>query len=156
MRPKTISTISRRRRNAQRRRALALALGICALAIPASASAYSITGDPSSGNSSESSQPPGGSDPSSVNSIAPPASEPSGSAGSLAVDPGYSSVNAIGGAPASVPTLVAGSPSSADDGFEWGSALVGAGAAMALAALGAAALLAVRRRAPVPPPAPTG
>ena len=96
--------------------------------------------------SSESSQPGGGSDYSSVNSITPPASEPSGSGGSQSTGSGYSSVNAISGAPASEPTFVTGSPAGTSDGFDWGSALVGAGAAMALAALGAAALLTVRRR----------
>jgi hypothetical protein len=159
MRAHTITTISRRRRSARRSRVLALGLGICALAIPASASAYPVTGDPSSvnsitGGSSESSRPPGGSDPSSVNSIAPPASSPSGSDGSQRTDTGYSSVNAISGAPAGEPTLVTGAPAGTSDGFDWGSALVGAGAAMALAALGTAALLTVRRRPPVAPSAP--
>jgi hypothetical protein len=86
MRAHTITTINRRRRNARRRRALALAIGICALAIPATASAD----PPASGYSradaiaqglEESSQPTSGSDYSSVNSIAPPASSPSGSGG---------------------------------------------------------------------------
>ena len=168
MRAHTITTISRRRRNAQLRRALALGLGICALAIPASASAYSITGDPSSVNSTT-----GDSSKSGQSSIVlrrnGSEAEPFVGAGSSIVlrrngseaepfvadlAPRYSSARAIGGVPA--PTLVAGSPPSSDDGFDWGSAVVGAGAAMALAALGAAALLAARRRVPVPPPAPTG
>ena len=67
---------------------------------------------------------------------------------------GYSSLNAISGGPTNTPTLVSGSTDSGD-GFDWGSALVGAGAALALAALGAAALLTVRRRT-VTPSAATG
>lgn len=162
MRAHNITTITRPRRKA-RRRALGLALGIAALVIPASASAFATTGDYSSvnsitGESSDSSHPAGGSDYSSVNSISPPASEPSspsGSGGSQSTDSGYSSVNAISGAPASEPTLVTGSPAGTSDGFDWVSAAVGAGAAMALAALAGAALLTVRRRPPVAPSAPT-
>jgi hypothetical protein len=135
---------------------MTIVLGICALAIPVSASAQPIDSDYSSvnaisGDSGESSQAAGGSDYQSVNSIAPPASEPSGSQG---VDSGYSSLNAISGAPTSTPTPVSGSTDSGD-GFDWGSALVGAGAALALAALGTAALLTVRRRT-VSPSASTG
>ena len=105
MRAHTITTMSRRRRSARRRRVLALALGVCALAIPATANAQPNDSGYSSANaitggSSESSQPGGGSDYSSVNSIAPPASEPSGSGGSQSTDSGYSSLNAISGAPA--------------------------------------------------------
>jgi hypothetical protein len=161
MRAHTITTMSRRRRSARRRCALALVLGGCALAVPATAVAGPTDGDhknaatANAGVSGESNQPGGGSDYSSVNSIAPPASEPSGSGGSPSVDSGYSSVNAISGAPASDPTLVSGSPAGTSDGFDWVSAAVGAGAAMALAALGGAALLTVRRRPPVAPPAPT-
>ncbi len=133
-----------------------IALGICALAIPATANAGFESPDYSSvnaisGDSGESSQAAGGSDYQSVNSIAPPASEPSGSQG---VSSGYSSLNAISGGPTNTPTLVSGSTDSGD-GFDWGSALVGAGAALALAALGAAALLTVRRRT-VTPSAATG
>ena len=157
MRAHTITTINRRRRNARRRRALALALGVCALAIPATASAQPIDSDPSSvnaitGGSNDSSQPVGGADYSSVNSIAPLASSPSGSGGSADVDTGYASLNAISGSPADAPTFVSSSPSSSGDGFDWPSALVGAGAALALAALGSAALLTVRRRSATPSP----
>lgn len=134
---------------------ITIMLGICALAIPASANAEP-TGSPDyssvnaiSGDSGESSQAAGGSDYQSVNSIAPPASEPSGS---QSVDSGYSSLNAISGAPTNTPTLVSGSTDSGD-GFDWGSALVGAGAALALTALGTAALLTVRRRTAVSPAA---
>jgi hypothetical protein len=139
MKAHTITTISRRRRSARRRRVLALALGVCALAIPATA-----TGQPiDSGYSS-------------VNAIAGEESgQPADGAGhSLYADP--TTPNATLGADGVVEsTLVTGSAAGTSDGFDWVSALVGAGAAMALAALGGAALLTVRRRAPVPPPAPT-
>jgi hypothetical protein len=146
----TTSTTSRPKRKA-RHVGLALALGIAALAIPATANAQPTGSDPSTvnaitGGSSEASQPVGGSDYSSVNSIAPPASEPSGSA-----DVGYSSLNAISGSPADAPTFVSSSPTGSGEGFDWPSALVGAGAALAMAALGGAALLTVRRRRTVSP-----
>ena len=156
MRAHTITTINRRRRNARRRRALALAVGICALAIPATASA-----DPSASGYSradaiaqgleEPSQPTGGSNYSSVNSIAPPTSSTSGSDEAQGA-PGYASLNAITGSPADAPTFVSTSPSGSGEGFDWPSALVGAGAALALAALGGAALLTVRRRTVTPSP----
>jgi hypothetical protein len=156
MRAHTITIISRRRRSARRRHALALGLGVCALAIPASAVAQPIDSPYSSANataaSSDSSQSTGG-DLSSVNSIAPPSTSPSDSSGSA--DSGYSSVNAVSGPSTGEPTLVSGSPSSSGDGFDWGSALVGAAAALAFAALGAATLLTVRRRQPVSPTAST-
>ena len=47
--------------------------------------------------------------------------------------------------------VVSGSPADTGDGFDWVSALVGAGAALALAALGSAALLTFRRRTAVSP-----
>lgn len=151
MKVHNITASSRRRRSARRRRALALGLGICALAIPATAGAQPVdsysTPNSITGGSSASSQPMGSSDPSSVNSIAPPASSQSASSGSA--DSGYSSVNAVSGPSAGEPTLVSGSPPSSGDGFDWESALIGAGAALAFAALGAAALLTVRRRPPV-------
>jgi hypothetical protein len=162
MRAHTITTISRRRRSARRRLVLALALGVCALAIPASASADPSAPGYSRANAiaaglEESHQPTSGSggSPGAGSSIAlrrdGSKAEPFVSGPGI----GYSSVNAISGTPASEPTLVTGSPAGTSDGFDWVSALVGAGAAMALAALGGAALLTVRRRPPVPPPAPT-
>jgi hypothetical protein len=156
MRHTTTTTKARPRRRA-RHVVLALALAVCALAIPVSASA-----DPSASGYSradaiaagleDSNQPVGGSDYSSVNSIAPPASSPSGSGGSQGVDSGYSSLNAISGPPADAPTFVSSSPTGSGEGFDWASALVGAGAALALAALGGAALLTVRRRTVTPSP----
>jgi hypothetical protein len=134
--------ISQRRRKARRRLALALGLGICALAIPASASA-----DPSASGYSradaiaagleESSQPVGGS---------------GGSPYGGGLD--YATPNAsLGSDGLGQATPVAGSPAGADDGFDWPSAAVGAGAAMALIALGGAALLTVRRRTAISPSA---
>jgi hypothetical protein len=144
----TITTMSRRMRQ-RRRRALALAIGICAIAIPATASAatsgYSTT--VANGGSEDSSQANSGSGYSSVTSIAPPASEPAGSS----VDSGYSSLNAIAGPPADTPTVVSSSPANSGDGFDWASAMVGAGASLAFAALCGVALLTVRRRGPVTP-----
>jgi hypothetical protein len=155
------TTITRPRRSA--RHVLPLALGICALAIPATASAYTDPGSYSSNNaitggSSDSSQPVGDSDYSSVNSIAGGSSESSSAnlAGSPAADSGYSSLNATTGPPASEPTVVSGSPADTADGFDWGDAALGAGAAMALASLGGAAFLTVRRRTAVSPSATTG
>jgi hypothetical protein len=134
MKAHTITTISRRRRSARRRRVLALALGVCVLAIPAATSAAPIDAGAIAGEE----------------------------AGQSAHGAGYSlyanptTPNATLGADGVVePTHLTGSPAGTSDGFDWVSALVGAGAAMCLAALGGAALLTVRRRTPVPPPAPT-
>jgi hypothetical protein len=135
-----------------KRHLVTVALVLCALTIPASATAQP-SDDPYSsvsaisGPSDESTQSSPGSDYSSVNSIAPPESEP-GTA--QAVDPGYSSLNAITGSPAGEPTVVSG-PAGEGDGFDWVSALVGAGTALALAAFGGAALLTLRRRTVVSP-----
>ena len=106
------------------------------------------------GGSSNSSQPATGSGYSSVNSITHPATEPSspsGSGGSQAVDSGYPSLNAITGPPASEPTVISAPPSDTADGFDWVSATIGAGTAVALVALGGAATLTVRRRTAVSP-----
>jgi len=130
------TTISaRRRRNARRRRALALGLGICALALPAGAAA-----DPAGGDYSR------------ADAIAQGLEESSQSTG----DSGYSSINSITGPSTGEPTAVTGSPSGPADGFDWPSALVGAGAALALAALGTAGLLTFRRRTTISPSASTG
>jgi hypothetical protein len=131
MRAHTITIMSRRRRRT-RRRALALVLAVCALAIPASASGYS-----------------------SVNSITGGSSEPSATVGSNKVGSGHSSLNAITGPAPGEPTLATGPPPDTADGFDWPSALVGAGSAMALVALGGAAFLTVRRRTEVSPSAST-
>jgi hypothetical protein len=65
--------------------------------------------------------------------------------------PGYSAPSAITGPPSSEPTLVSGSPGNPDDGFDWLSAAIGSAAAMALVALGSAAVLTIRRRTTVSP-----
>ena len=129
-----------------------------ALAIPVSASArvdsdYHAQATPNAimGGSSDSSQPAGGSAYSSVNSITGGSVESSQPAGSQDVGSGYSSLNAISGPSSSEPTLVSGSPAGTDDGFDWLSGAIGAAAAMALVALGGAAVLTVRRRTAVAP-----
>jgi hypothetical protein len=162
----TITTMTRPRRNAWRR-AVALALGVCALAIPASASGYSSV-NAVTGGSNDSSQPVGSSDSSSVSAItggsststAPGAPQYSRTPTELGqrvatsksahrVDPGNTSLNAIAGpSPGGSP-----SPASSADGFHWGDAALGAGTAMAVLALGGAALLTVRRRTAVSPSA---
>jgi hypothetical protein len=157
MRAHTITTINRRRPNARRRRVLALAIGICALAIPATASA-----DPSASGYATPNAITGGSSGThvpqfpSARQIAmhrgtlPPAGSPK-------IDPGDTSPNAIVGGvtlrrDGSEAEPFAVEPSgSTGDGFDWASAAVGAGAAMALVALGGAALLTVRRRSTVSP-----
>jgi hypothetical protein len=126
------------------RGAIALVLAACSLAIPASAGAYSSV-NAITGGSEQSSQPSGGSDGSSPTAIK----------GGHGVVPGYSSLNATTGPLPSEPTLASGSPSGADQWFDVPSALVGAGSAMALAALGGAAFLTVRRRTEVSPSAST-
>jgi hypothetical protein len=158
MRANTITSMSRRNRQ-RRRRAVALAAGICALVIPSTATAGvagpttiedSPPNAPSVG-SADSSQATGGSDYPSVNSIVGSAeSQPVGASGS-SVGTDYASLNSITGPPADTPTFVSSSPSSLDAGFDWTSALMGAGAALALAALAGAALLTARRRSTVTP-----
>jgi hypothetical protein len=139
---------------------IALVLGVCALAIPASASAVPL-------NASAASQVPHGADYSSVS----PTSEHKSASAASQVPHGaaYSSVGAIP-APTSEstvvalrrdgsqaePTVVSASPSDSGDGFDWGDAAVGAGAAMTLVALGGAALFTVRRRPGGLPSASTG
>ena len=129
----------------------AMYLLVSAFAIPASAGAYTdySTVNSLTGDSAESSQPT--SDPISVNAIVPPVSE-ANSSGSPSVGSDYASLNAIAGPPADTPAFVSGSPGSGE-GFDWPSALVGAGAAIALAALGTAAMLTARRRTAISPSA---
>jgi len=153
MRAHTITTKSRPTRKA-RYSVLALALGVCALAIPATASGGST-------------QPEDGGAVAAGNAHRTPtelaqttaAGEPSGSSGSGVVDSSDASPNTIlRGAhePSTAePTFVADSAGTTGEGFDWASAAVGAGAAMALVALAGAALLTARRRAPVSPSAPT-
>jgi hypothetical protein len=123
---------------------------ICAFAIPASASADPASSDYSRADAiaaglEESSQSTSGQDYSSLNATVPPVSEPS-------TGSGYSSLNATTGPSPIQPTFASASPS-ANDGFQWGDAALGAGMALALVAFGGAALLTVRRRTTVSPSA---
>jgi hypothetical protein len=54
------------------------------------------------------------------------------------------------------PTFVSDSPAATGDGFDWSSAAVGAGAVLALLALGGAALLTVRMRKAMSPTSSAG
>jgi hypothetical protein len=155
MRAHTITKKSRPIRTA-RHRVLALILAICALAIPASASADSdpapdgyATPNAISGGSSGSRAPqfPSARQIAMHRGTLPPTGSPK-------VDPSYTSPNAIAGPLPDRFTVEspAGEPSArASDGFDWPSAAVGAGAAMALVALGGAVLLTLRRRAAISP-----
>ena len=169
MRAHTITTTNRSKLSAGQRAAIVL-LAIGALVIPATANASPADssgfskGDPTyssvnaiTGERASSPAPStdAGSSYSSLSSIAgPPASEPTLVSGQP--DPradhrsGYSSLNSIAGAPASEPTLVSGGPGDPADGFDWGSAAVGAGSVLAMGALAGAALLTVRRRTAQP------
>jgi hypothetical protein len=154
-----ITIMSPRSRRSARTRVLVLAISVCALAIPASAGAKVYT---TSGGSSDSSQPVDTQNYSSVNAIAPASDtgsrtgtelgqaveEPSGPNG---FDSGHSSLNAIAGSLRATPTAVSSSPSDTGDGFDWGDAALGAGAALSLAALAGAALFTARRRTTVSP-----
>ena len=155
MRARTITTTTRRRRRA-RRRLIALALGVCALAVPASAGAFLVDGGHKSAaavSAYESSGSGGSPGAGSIIVLRRDGSE----AEPFVADLGsrYSSVNAITGAPAGEPTLVSGPPASATDGFQWGDAALGAGAAMVLVALAGAVLFTVRGRPGVSPSAST-
>ena len=138
MRAQNTTTTSSRAKGKARHAVLVLA--VCSLAIPATANAEPLSSpDFASPDSSYSS----------LNAITGPTSAPSGSAGSAAGDSDYSSLNSITGPPADAPTFVSGSPTGTSDPFDWPSALVGAGAVLALVALAGAALLSVRRRTSV-------
>jgi len=125
MKAQTITTINRRR---ARRRLIALVLAVGALVIPVSANAVPID----SGPYSPSDPITGGSS-----------------------DSGYVSPNAILGPATGEPTFVSESPETTGDGFDSASAALGAGAAIALVALGGAVLFTVRRRPGVSPSAST-
>jgi hypothetical protein len=120
-----------------------IVVGVCALAIPASGSA-NPSPDVNSGYAAH------------TTGIGSSASEPAsqgGSGGSPDVNSGYVAQTTGIGSSASEPAVVSGSPAKTADGFDWGSAAVGAGAAMALVALGGAGFLTVRRRTAVSPSA---
>jgi hypothetical protein len=168
MRAHTIITRSGRRRKA-RNSVLALALGVCALAIPATVSAkidYSTQPDDdgavAAGNAhrtptelaqtTAAGEPSGSSQPGGA-AVATDHSSPNAIKGGHDVIPGSASADAITGAEPF--TGASGSPSGAEQWFDVPSALVGAGAAMALVALGGVAFLTVRRRTEVSPSAST-
>ena len=139
-----------------RARTITTIVVLAALAIPASASGYSSV-NAVTGGSSDSNASAGGADYASPNAIAGGSSgstAPGGSQSAPRVDPTYSSLNATTGA--DQPTVASTTPSSAPDGFDWGDAALGAGAAMALLALGGAVFLTVRRPKPVQPAQTTG
>ena len=145
MRAHTVTNMFRRQRSP--RRAAAILLAACSLAIPASAAAYTSP-NAITGGSEQSSQPAEGSGQSSLNAITQGSSTPSAPSSVQSahqVDPGNPAYLSATAGEADV------SSSSADDGFDWSSAVVGAGAAMALLALGGAAFLTARRRTTVSP-----
>jgi hypothetical protein len=127
---------------------------VCAFAIPASASADPASSDYSRADAiaaglEESSQSSSGSG---VLSDAERREASRSARDAATADTGYTSLNATTGPSPIQPTFASGSPP-ANDGFHWGDAALGAGAAMALVAFGGAALLTVRRRTTVSPSA---
>jgi hypothetical protein len=127
---------------------------VCAFAIPASASADPASSDYSRADAiaaglEESSQSSSGSG---VLSDAERQEASRSTRDAATAYTGYRSLNAITGPTPIQPTFASGSPS-ANDGFHWGDAALGAGAAIALVAFGGAALLTVRRRTTVSPTA---
>jgi hypothetical protein len=128
MRAHTTSTTKSRPRRKAPQVIVALALGICALAVPASAYA-----DPQPYRSPEA-------------VIA--AADSSGPPPYRSPEAVIAAADSVAGPSPSAPTLVS-SPTDPSNGFDWGSAAVGAGAAMALVALGGAGFLTVRRRTAV-------
>lgn len=141
------NTITTRPRSKAWHRIVALVLAAGSLAVPAAASAATAEDylPASPAGSTESSD--GGY--SSVSSIVGGASQPSPVSGAPGEDSGFSSLNAITGATPSEPTLVSGPSSTADDGFDWASAAIGASAILGLMSLTGAVLLSVRRRTTV-------
>jgi hypothetical protein len=160
-----MNAINTTRRRITRSLGAALLVGVCAIATPAAASASPNLGPviADTGRGAASGQPQ-----------APPApptglvdrhpqqtvSTPGGSTAPSLSDstdpsPGYSSPTAITGASVDEPTFVSSSPSSGDR-FDWADAALGAGAALALVALGGIALLTLRRRTAISPSVSTG
>jgi hypothetical protein len=113
---------------------LALVLAVCALAIPGSASAVPIDSDSYSSVDAIT----GGSDQSSQPTIARP--------NEGIVSPDHLHY-------AGPPLSDTSQPVASSDGFDWLSAAIGAGTAMALVTLGGALFLTVRRRTAVSPSA---
>jgi hypothetical protein len=147
MRAHTTTTTKSRARRKAHHVVLAFALGVCALALPASAYA-----DPPPYRSPEaviaaadSSAPPPYRSPEAVIAAADASAPPPYRSPEAVI----AAADSITGPSASGPATVSGSPAKTADGFDWASAAVGAGAAIALVALGGAALLTVRRRTAV-------
>ncbi len=141
MRAQTITTSSKSKRRF-RGRGLALALAACALAVPASAGASPV--DPvlvSAGDSGDASQ----------TALSSPPRQSSGSGGSEIIGRGHTALNPIiaEDPPESTPVSVS---TTSDDGLNWGAVAIGAGCAMALAAL-AIGVLGTRRRTRLSPSA---
>ena len=124
-----------------------ITIGICALAIPAGASADPLVdgwsynsiskgSSDSSQPSSDSGKPVDGWSYPILNPGLSPTGQPSPQSGSNGS-----------------PVVDSGAPAGTTDGFDTGSAAVGAGIALALVALGGAALLTLRRRTPMTPSA---
>jgi hypothetical protein len=147
-----------------------LVVSAIAPAAPAAAGVYGpLTESPQNAPRNDSNaQRNESSDYGSVNAIVPPVSEPS------SAEPTYASANAITGPPSGEPANsdavlirdgsqavpfvanvgpeAAASAGDSGDGFDWGDAALGAGAAMAgLFGIGAAVLLATRRRTGMSP-----
>ena len=152
-----------------------ITIGICALAIPAGASADPLVDGwsynaISEDRSSDSGPPVDGWSYNSISKGSSDSSQPSSDSGKP-VD-GYSGKPVDGwsyptlnpglsptGQPSpqsgsnGSPVVDSGAPAGTTDGFDTGSAAVGAGIALALVALGGAALLTLRRRTPMTPSA---
>jgi hypothetical protein len=137
-----------------------VAVGVCALAIPASVAS-------AQGGSGDSTVPPGA-DYSSVNAITGNSDDASDAGGGVAAGLAHRTPTELAQSTAGsqsalalrrdgsqaepfVANVGASAPAaSSGDGFDWESAAVGAGVAIAMMALGGAALIAVRRHRPRP------
>jgi hypothetical protein len=129
-----MNTTTQTSTGARRSRLIALVVGICILAIPASASAFY---GPAAGNSESADGVPANAglvapDHTALDDSLAPAT---GSNGQRGVD--TPQVTPISSAPASA------------DAFDWADAALGAGAVMALVAIGGTAMLTLRRRTTV-------
>jgi hypothetical protein len=167
----TTTTTTNRPRPSGWHRPLVLGLAVCALVVPATASASppgpsvsGLGGDRAS--SSDSSQSGGGAaaghaqrTPTELGQ-APARARVSSGGGIAGVyqleKAGRTKAARRAQQAASEPTLVSGGPGDPADGFDWGSAAVGAGAVLALGALAGAVLLTVRRRTATAPSVSTG
>jgi hypothetical protein len=160
-----MNAINTTRRRITRSLGAALLVGVCAIAIPAGASASPnldpVIVDTGSGAASDPAPAPpapptGLVDRHPQQSVPAPAESTALSPGnSTDPSPGYSSPTAITGTSVDEPAFVSSSPSTGDQ-FDWADAALGAGAALALVALGGIALLTLRRRTAISPSVSTG